>query len=132
MGYEISKIIVVRFNNNHVPYIKGLLVKGPKNEKYLLDEFNGEFLVKNLLGNKDNFSFMKMFDFRISNLLLSFGSYNKRMIVLNEDLPLDMLSMKYEAQLLVRQSGIEYTQKMCGENDCKRLKQFILDKNNIL
>lgn len=125
IGYEINKVIVVRFNNSHIPYIKGILVNGPKDGKYLLDEFNSEILVKGLL--KNNLALLEPFNFRISQLLMSFGNRTKKVVVLDQDVPLELISKKYGAKLLARKDGLEYTNKMYKDNDCNRLRKFILD-----
>ena len=38
--YRIEKLIYVKISDDHIPYIKGLVVSGPKGGKYCLDEFN--------------------------------------------------------------------------------------------
>lgn len=127
VGYEVSKVIVMRITNSHIPYIKGILVKDQEDNKYLLDEFNSEIIVKHII--KDNLSLLAVFNFRISELLISFGKQSKKLIVIDQDIPLDLLSERYEAKLLSRKEGLEDTNRIYSDTDYSELRKFILDNN---
>lgn len=127
LGYEIDKVIVVRLNNEHIPYIKGLLVIGPKGGKYLLDEFNSEILVKNII--KNDLRLLAPFDFRIANLLIGYGMVKKRVLVLNQDELSNRLGERLGARVLARKAGIDTVNTISKNNDYTDLRNYIIDRN---
>lgn len=44
---KIDTVYIVKLSNNHVPYVLGCKVVGPKGWAYMLDKFNFEQLLKN-------------------------------------------------------------------------------------
>ena len=44
---KIDTVYIVKLSNNHVPYVLGCKVVGPKGGAYMLDKFNFEQLLKN-------------------------------------------------------------------------------------
>lgn len=127
MNYKIQQIIIVRLSNSHIPYFKGLLIVGPRGGKYLLDEFNSEKLIKTVL--KDKMELLKTFDFRIPNMLMSFGLHIKKLIVMNEDVLINTLAKKYNAKALIRQDGLETVKKISDQLEYSELMEFIITRD---
>jgi hypothetical protein len=48
-AYVIEMVIMNKLNENHIPYMIGSIVSGPKGGKYFLDTFNTELLFKKML-----------------------------------------------------------------------------------
>lgn len=110
--YKINKVIFNKLHSNHVPYLLGILVEGPRGGKYFLDCFNTETLLKTYFGmGYSNF---------VTNLVqdaIDRSKYKieKEYITIKYDTEKEMLAAirrKYKAVILSRLDGKETTLKI--------------------
>jgi hypothetical protein len=47
-SYIIERVLVNQLHKTHIPYLLGIIVKGPKGGRYYLDAFNSELLMKSM------------------------------------------------------------------------------------
>lgn len=104
--YKVEKLIYVKVSDNHIPYIKGLVVSGPKGGRYCLDEFNIGILARyiyNMNRSKDPLA--------VNKLLREMA---------DRKIPVEFISnpntsIRRFGTPLYRKSGMEYTKKIAKD-----------------
>lgn len=104
--YRIEKLIYVKISDNHIPYIKGLVVRGPKGGKYCLDEFNIGILALHIYNMNSGQTTLA-----VNRLLREIG---------DRKLPVEFISnpdtsIRRFGTPLYRKSGMEYTKKIAKD-----------------
>lgn len=122
--YKVEKVIGYSPDRNTIPSCYAVLVSGPRGGKYILDLFNSEFMIRTAVGAVNgDMTVFEPWNYRIENLLLSFGRQKKLYLEVDRKMPLSDLSKIYKAKVLYRKSGLK-TAISIGI-DLDEIKEFI-------
>lgn len=119
-NYKISKLVMVKLHDTHIPYFGYLEITGPKGGKYIVDEFCTQFVCRAATNEKSIGLHEAIIMFRACRRL-GIVEYKK---MESGDEALKKLAREAKATPLIRGDGMEKA-RVIGATLCDSVKDLI-------